>query len=106
MSIDTTFKPLQPTVAVTTVAVQAVPAGASSDGVTSFRVHNNAGTKQIFGWGISAIAATAAITGLPGTMFTFEIGEVVYLELPYNVWMIGNAASAFEVTPGMGGVGG
>jgi hypothetical protein len=103
MSLETTFKPMQPTVAVTTVAVQAVAPSVGNAGVASFRTYNAAATAQIIGYGTSAANAIAAI---PGNAVTVGPGLSIYLDLPAATWFIGNTGSTFQVTPGQGGVGG
>ncbi len=111
MSVDTTFSPRGPTVLIAVTGAQAVnAAGNNQAGITSFRIHNNAAAKQVIGWGTTAAsaaaAAVAAAAGAPQWSITMEIGAVIYLELPYNIFFCGNTASTFEVTPGTGGVGG
>jgi hypothetical protein len=109
MSIDTTFAPRGPTVLVGAAAIQVVnAAGNVASGITSFRVHNVNAAKQQLGWGTTSTnaVATAAAAGAPQNVITIEIGGTIYLELPYNTFFIASAAASFEVTPGMGGVGG
>ena len=113
MSIDTTFKPLTMTTLVATTATQIGGTSAAGGtgqqlGVTSFRIHNNGAAAQIIGWGVSATAAvaTAAAANAPQNALTIAAGATVYLELPWSTYFIGNASSTFEVTGGMGGVGG
>lgn len=104
MSIDTTFKPMGPTVAVGTSAVQVVNvAGNVASGITSFRIVNITATAASIGYGTSA---TNALSTIPGFAVTVPPNGVCYLEVPYNTWFIASAATTFQVTPGMGGVGG
>jgi hypothetical protein len=113
VSIETTFKPLTMTSLVATTATQIGGVSATGGtgqqlGVTSFRIHNNSAAKHILGWGQTAASAvaTAAAANAPQNSITLEIGAVVYLELPYGTFFIGDASSTFEITGGMGGVGG
>lgn len=101
MSIDTTFSPRAPTVAVTTAAVQAVTPGNNALGVTSFRIHNTGVASGIIGWALNSASAVAAV---PGFAMTIAAGAVLYLELPYQTFFI--STGTFEITPGTGGVGG
>jgi hypothetical protein len=109
VSIDTTFKPLLPTVSLpAATAIQVVPAGLVASGVVSFRISNITTTAAVIGWGTTATNATdtAAAAGAPQNAMTIAgtPGQsVVYLELPYNTFFLTSAISVFEVTPGMGG---
>jgi hypothetical protein len=103
VSLETTFKPMQPTVIVTTATVQAVAPSVGNAGVASFRVYNAAAAAQIIGYGTSATNAAAVI---PGNAVTVPPGASCYMDLPAATWFIGNTGSTFQVTPGQGGVGG
>lgn len=115
MSIETTFKPLAPTTLVGLTAIQASaqPGQLQQAGVTSFRIRNITATAAVFGWGVSSASAvaTAPTAAAPQNSITVAGGAAIggpaiYLELPVYTWFISSVAATFEVTPGMGGVGG
>jgi hypothetical protein len=109
VSIDTTFHPLTQTYAVDSSAAVQIKE-AQSLGATVFRIRALLASGYI-SWGganVTAAAAPALGTPQPHTIgVTF--GVPVYIEVPSTSFFIGNAAfatSGFEVTGGLGGVGG
>jgi hypothetical protein len=110
MSIDTTFKPLGPTVPINGTPAQAVPAPSGfSAGITTFRIFNQNGMSTTFGWGLTAAAAAYAAgnaNSIPGSWLWVNGETAIYLELPYNTWFCVGTGETFSFTPGQGGVGG
>ena len=104
MSIDTTFRPLGPTVLVGTAAVS--PGAHLSSGCSTFRVRCL--VSAYLGWGNDNVGAPVApAAGVPAVnTLGFSAGDIAYVELPYNVFFISSVAASFEVTPGQGGTGG
>lgn len=104
MSIDTTFKPGGPTVAV----ASGTPAQALSPGQGgTFRIINttaaNAATR--IAWGRTAAGtAVPAAAGMQNLLLNGN--AVIYLELPQDSFFNVAAGGTIEVTPGQGGVGG
>jgi hypothetical protein len=104
MSIDTTFKPGGPGVAlVSGTPVQALAPGAGG----TFRVVNttaaNAATR--INWATSQ-AKSAVPTG-PGLNSLYLLpNEAVYIEVPQDSWFNIAALGTAEIVPGQGGVGG
>lgn len=109
MSIDTTFHPMTQTYAVdNTAAVQIKEA--QQLGATTFRIRALVASGYI-AWGNSSVAApTAPTIGSPKvSTIGVTLGVPVYIEVPSTVFFIGNAVfatSGFEITAGLGGVGG
>jgi hypothetical protein len=111
MSIDTTFKPATQTTLVGLTAAQVGGPGGTAtlqSGVTTFRIHNILAAAAVLGYGPSAATAVAtpAAANAPAFAITIAAGAVVYLELPSPTFFIASAASAFEITGGIGGCGG
>jgi hypothetical protein len=106
VSIDTTFKPMGATVAVTSgTPVQVIPQGNNSAGIMSFRIVLSTGSSGRFNWGPTS-ASVPAPTG-PGVNTIF-LGSAspIYLELPPYSWFNVSVGDVAEITPGQGGVGG
>jgi hypothetical protein len=109
MSIDTTFKPIGPTVSIGQTPSQAVPTPSNfSAGITTFRIFNTSTTfYQYLAFGNTSALAAAAFTTAPnGYVITIPLNTVCYLELPYNTWFVTGSGSVLIITPGQGGVGG
>jgi hypothetical protein len=108
MSIDTTFHPLTPSVAIVSGSPLQVNAGAGGQiGVTTFRIATttaaNASTR--ISWGPTA--ASAAVPTVAGSNVAYIPGNgVLYIELPPNVFFNTQAVGTVEITGGIGGVGG
>jgi hypothetical protein len=116
MSIDTTFKPLNPSIGVSTLAVQVTPT--AGNGMTTVRVLNSIATVQAFCWAPTAAQALALAAslgaggstpgsgvGIPDSIYMAP-SSVGYFEIPPNYFFCGNSGSGFVFTPGTGGVGG
>jgi hypothetical protein len=112
MSIDTTFKPLGPSIGVTTTPVQV----STTDGCgkTAVRVINTFTALQAFCWAptaaqAAALAATLPATGVglaagvtsPNTVFMLP-GSVEVFEIASNMFFCGNGSAAFMFLPGIG----
>ena len=107
MSNDTTFHPITPTFLITTAAAQVAPD--TQQGNTTFRVRLIVAGPAYLTWGNkSTITAggAPATTGTANTLGMQVAGSVMYIEVPGNSFFISNVASAFEITGGIGGVGG
>jgi len=107
VSIDTTFHPITPTFLVGVAALQVDPD--TQLGTTTFRVRCIVAGPAYLTWGNkSTITAGGAPTaaGIANTLGMSVAGSVMYIEVPGNSWFISGTAAAFEITGGIGGVGG
>lgn len=103
MSVDTTFKPITPSVSFTTSAVQVVTDKANPGGITTFRVTNTGSGGIRFSWGGASVASPTGAG--PNTMYV-GAGLSVYIEVPVNSYFIGASGATFDVIGGIGGTGG
>lgn len=109
MSVDTTFKPISPTVPFGTTggAVALVDKGAYL-GVTTFRIR--CVTAGYIAWGSTASLAAPSATPAVGVQLVntlgFATGQTGYFEIPAASFFRGDGTGVFEVTPGSGGTGG
>lgn len=104
-SINTTFQPVGPTVALASgTSVQVNPSPSNNLG-DCFRIINTTATAaHRIAWGRSSSVAVPTAAG-PQNLLVPAAG-VIYLCLPADSWFNSDAASTFEITPGIGGVGG
>lgn len=105
-SINTTFQPTGPTVALasgTPAQGNPTPSGNLGD---SFRIINTTATAAVhrLAWGRSNSVAVPSAAG-PNNLLVPASG-VIYLCLPADSWFNSDTGSTFEITPGIGGVGG
>lgn len=108
MSIDTTFKPITPTVAYGTTGGAAPVADKGAYlGVTTFRIRCI--TAGYIAWGPSSslAAPTAPAVGTPEqNVLGFASGQTGYFEVPAASYFRGDGVGTFEITGGTGGTGG
>jgi hypothetical protein len=105
-SINTTFQPVGPTVALvsgTSVQANAAPSNNLGD---CFRIINNStvAAAHRIAWGRASAVAIPTAAG-PQNLLV-PASAVIYLCLPADSWFNADASGVFEITPGIGGVGG